>query len=177
MSETGKTPPRFVTEDLVPPFPPLANFMADLVTTLGLPEGITYSRGVLLDEVASLRKRAEAPRAEDFVFSIPGPGASLEECGKALTVLRREVPFPLPFEANSNVRRACAALLEGLATGRHVSTDKVCILRRDQAARIVRMFKDAGWTGVWAGGVDNSYPNVGENEIWTVESPHSEPPP
>lgn len=161
-------PPR--TDDPAPPFPALNKFMTDLAEALGLPDGITYSRGALLDEVASLRKRADAPRASDYAISIPGPGASLAECREALTALRKEEPFPIPFEANLDVRRACAAVLEGLVTGRQASTEKVCVLRRPQAAWVVQKFKEAGWgESVWSGGICNSYPNVGELEIWSVE--------
>lgn len=170
MTGTNRPHPPPRSNDPAPPFPALNKFMTDLAEALGLPDGITYSRGVLLDEVASLRKRADAPRASDYVISIPGPGASLAECREALKDLKKDVSFPIPFEANPDIRRACAAVLEGLVTGRQVSTATVCVLRRPQASWVAQKFKDAGWgESVWTGGIDNSYPNVGEMEIWSVE--------
>lgn len=145
-------------------------FQDQLAAALGLNPAATHTDAHIILTAANMKARIDAIDRANPGLWIPGPDSPVSDCTAALKALWETTPAPTLFEATPVVRNACAIILTGLITGQLADTDGKVVLRRPQAQWIERLFRAAGWNNVTAGGLSNSPPNTGDNELWAVST-------
>ena len=141
--------------------PEMRAFITELADALGLAPEHPYSQTDILRHIC---------RSTVMPIRIPRAEAPAVECVRAVFALRSSVTAARPFDMDPHIRHACAEILAALLSGRDYDTDSASItLLRAQAREIQDRFRAAGWSVV-AGGVSNSPPHTGDNELWSVST-------